>query len=101
MINVSAEAAKKVASLMNEEGKDLAASYVRVGVKSGGCSGLSYDMGIVDGPLTAFDRDIHSLALHMGAARQAGQPVTTGEIAIKTQGKAAAVVLKRRHLRQR
>ena len=50
MINVSAEAAKKVASLMNEEGKDLAASYVSVGVKSGGCSGLSYDMGIVDGP---------------------------------------------------
>jgi len=50
MINVSAEAAKKVASLMNEEGKDVASSYVRVGVKSGGCSGLSYDMGIVDSP---------------------------------------------------
>ncbi len=50
MINVSAEAAKRVASLMSEEGKDVAVSYVRVGVKSGGCSGLSYDMGFVDGP---------------------------------------------------
>lgn len=50
MINVSAEAAKKVASLMSEEGKDVANAFIRVGVKSGGCSGLSYDMGFVNTP---------------------------------------------------
>jgi len=50
MINVSAEAAKKVASLMSEEGKNVATAYIRVGVKSGGCSGLSYDMGFVNAP---------------------------------------------------
>jgi len=50
MINVSAEAAKKVASLMSEEGKDVATAYIRVGVKPGGCSGLSYDMGFVNAP---------------------------------------------------
>ena len=50
MINVSTEAAKKVANLMQEEGKDVVSAFVRVGVKSGGCSGLSYDMGFVDKP---------------------------------------------------
>jgi iron-sulfur cluster assembly protein len=50
MINVSAQAANKVASLMSEEGMDVATSYIRVGVKSGGCSGLSYDMGFVNAP---------------------------------------------------
>ncbi|HAB32462.1 MAG TPA: iron-sulfur cluster assembly accessory protein [Cryomorphaceae bacterium] len=50
MINVSTEAAKKVAHLMQEEGKDVVSAFVRVGVKSGGCSGLSYDMGFVDKP---------------------------------------------------
>ena len=29
---------------MQEEGFDPSAAYVRVGVKSGGCSGLSYDL---------------------------------------------------------
>lgn len=29
---------------MNEDGKDPATSYVRVGVQSGGCSGLLYDL---------------------------------------------------------
>jgi|TARA_B110000495_G_C22854102_1_gene498019 iron-sulfur cluster assembly protein len=48
MINVSTEAAKKVTSLMNEDGKSTDSSFVRVGVKSGGCSGLSYDMDFVD-----------------------------------------------------
>jgi iron-sulfur cluster assembly protein len=48
MINVSIEAAKKVTSLMKEDGKNTDSSFVRVGVKSGGCSGLSYDMDFVD-----------------------------------------------------
>ncbi len=29
---------------MTEEGYDLSKDYVRVGVKSGGCSGLSYEL---------------------------------------------------------
>lgn len=44
MIKVSETAKKKVSSLMEEEGFDPINDYVRVGVKSGGCSGLSYDL---------------------------------------------------------
>jgi len=44
MIKVSETAKKKVVELMSEEGYDATTDYVRVGVKSGGCSGLSYDL---------------------------------------------------------
>jgi len=44
MINVSETAKTKLAQLMTEEGFDPTNDYVRVGVKSGGCSGLSYDL---------------------------------------------------------
>ncbi|MFI8378378.1 HesB/IscA family protein [Leeuwenhoekiella sp. NPDC079379] len=44
MIKVSEDAKKKIATLMNEEGYDAVVDYVRVGVKSGGCSGLSYEL---------------------------------------------------------
>jgi len=44
MIKVSESAKKKVISLMEEDGFDATNDYVRVGVKSGGCSGLSYDL---------------------------------------------------------
>lgn len=44
MIKVSEEAKKKVSSLMSEEGFDVHNDYVRVGVRSGGCSGLSYEL---------------------------------------------------------
>ncbi|MFS4415351.1 HesB/IscA family protein [Maribacter sp. 2307ULW6-5] len=44
MIQVSETAKKKVISLMTEEGFDATKDYVRVGVKSGGCSGLSYEL---------------------------------------------------------
>ena len=44
MIKVSSSAKEKVAVLMQEEGFDLQSAFVRVGVKSGGCSGLSYDL---------------------------------------------------------
>ena len=40
MIQVSESASKKIASMMEEDGFDAAKDYVRVGVKSGGCSGL-------------------------------------------------------------
>lgn len=44
MIKVSETAKKRVALLMEDEGFNPATDYVRVGVKSGGCSGLSYDL---------------------------------------------------------
>lgn len=44
MITVSPEAKIKVAALMQEDGYDIATDYVRVGVTSGGCSGLSYEL---------------------------------------------------------
>jgi iron-sulfur cluster assembly protein len=44
MIKVASSAREKVSVLMQEEGFDPSSAYVRVGVKSGGCSGLSYDL---------------------------------------------------------
>ncbi len=44
MIKVSEDAKKRIASLMSEDGYDAAQDFVRVGVKSGGCSGLSYEL---------------------------------------------------------
>jgi iron-sulfur cluster assembly protein len=42
MVTVSEGAAKKLNSLIEESG--FKTSYVRVAVKGGGCSGLSYDL---------------------------------------------------------
>lgn len=44
MIKVSDTAKKKVVELMSEDGFNATSDFVRVGVKSGGCSGLSYDL---------------------------------------------------------
>lgn len=43
MITISPEAAQKLANLKKDEGKDDSA-FLRVEVKKGGCSGLSYKM---------------------------------------------------------
>lgn len=48
MIQVSETAKKRVINLMTEEGFDASKDYVRVGVKSGGCSGLSYELNFDD-----------------------------------------------------
>ncbi len=50
MIKVSESASKKIVDMMTDDGFDAANDYVRVGVKSGGCSGLSYDL--------SFDKNI-------------------------------------------
>ncbi len=42
MIKVSDNAKEKAAILMREDGFNPEADYIRVGVKSGGCSGLEY-----------------------------------------------------------
>lgn len=44
MIKVSDTAKKKVIELMTDDGFNAKTDFVRVGVKSGGCSGLSYDL---------------------------------------------------------
>ncbi|MEL4456612.1 iron-sulfur cluster assembly accessory protein [Lutimonas vermicola] len=44
MIEVSEKAKLKAIELMREDGYDASRDYIRVGVKSGGCSGLSYEL---------------------------------------------------------
>jgi len=44
MIKVSNTAKSKISQLMSEEGFNVENDFVRVGVKSGGCSGLSYEL---------------------------------------------------------
>ena len=44
MIQVSEKAKLKAIELMSDDGYDASKDYIRVGVKSGGCSGLSYDL---------------------------------------------------------
>ena len=44
MIHVSEQAKTQLESLMEADGYKVSESYVRVGVQSGGCSGLSYDL---------------------------------------------------------
>ncbi len=46
MIKVSDSAKSKLEALMREEGHAPESSYVRVGVTSGGCSGLSYKLNL-------------------------------------------------------
>ena len=48
MIKVSPNAQEKVSQLMREEGFNPTQDFVRVGVKSGGCSGLSYHLSFDD-----------------------------------------------------
>ena len=55
MIKVSETAKQRVMALMAEGGFDASRDYVRVGVKSGGCSGLSYEL-IFDKKTTETDK---------------------------------------------
>lgn len=55
MIKVSDTASKKIIEMMKDDGFDANKDYVRVGVKSGGCSGLSYELKF-DKELTENDK---------------------------------------------
>ena len=44
MISITDKARNTVKKLMTEDGFDYSTDFVRVGVKSGGCSGLSYQL---------------------------------------------------------
>lgn len=44
MITVTNSAKNKIKNLLNDEGKSIENFHVRVGVESGGCSGLSYKL---------------------------------------------------------
>ena len=44
MIKVSPQARDQVAQMMQNDGVDTNSHFVRVGIKSGGCSGLSYEL---------------------------------------------------------
>jgi iron-sulfur cluster assembly protein len=44
MIKVSDTARQRLENLITEKGQNLVDTYVRVGVNSGGCSGLSYEL---------------------------------------------------------
>ena len=44
MIQVSEQAKSKVIEMMKDDGFNYLTDFVRVGVKSGGCSGLSYEL---------------------------------------------------------
>ena len=53
MIKVSDQAKVKAVQLMTEDGFDPTQDYIRVGVKSGGCSGLEYVLN--------FDKEKHDI----------------------------------------
>lgn len=55
MIKVSEQAKQKAIQLMTEDGFNPESDYIRVGVKSGGCSGLEYVLKF-DNQLTDTDQ---------------------------------------------
>jgi iron-sulfur cluster assembly protein len=48
MITINQRALKHIKEIMQDEGMNTGTHYLRVGVKSGGCSGLSYIMDFDD-----------------------------------------------------
>jgi iron-sulfur cluster assembly protein len=61
---LSPAAAEVIRTAMQKEGMDLAESYLRVGVKGGGCSGMSYNLSFEKAP-TKFDQVQESEGIRM------------------------------------
>ena len=57
MIKVTPQARDQVVQMMNNDGVNTKTHFVRVGVKSGGCSGLSYELNF-DNNLSDTDKII-------------------------------------------
>lgn len=69
MIKVSDSASKKIVDMMKEDGFDASKDYVRVGVKSGGCSGLSYELKF-DKELTETDKVFEDNAVKIAVEKK-------------------------------
>ena len=66
MIKVSDTARSKISQLMTEDGFSIDQDFVRVGVKSGGCSGLSYELnfdGVIGENDKVFDQNNVKIAV--------------------------------------
>ncbi|HAH34361.1 MAG TPA: iron-sulfur cluster assembly accessory protein [Flavobacteriaceae bacterium] len=66
MIKVSDTARSKISQLMIEDGFSIDQDFVRVGVKSGGCSGLSYELnfdGVIGENDKVFDQNNVKIAV--------------------------------------
>lgn len=50
MINITEHAAQQALQIMSENDIDSGVSGIKLGVKSGGCSGLNYVLDIVESP---------------------------------------------------
>jgi iron-sulfur cluster assembly protein len=48
LVNVTDRAIQAIRDAMADEGKSEKDSYLRIAVKGGGCSGMMYDLAIVD-----------------------------------------------------
>lgn len=48
MIQITDKARDAILQTLQEEGRDLQSSYLRVGVQGGGCSGMSYKLAFDD-----------------------------------------------------
>jgi iron-sulfur cluster assembly protein len=60
MITLSETAAKEIKSIIQDQGLSDAQTRLRVGVKGGGCSGLSYMLDLTEEPKAEMDEEIES-----------------------------------------
>lgn len=69
MIKVSENAKSRIAQLMTESGFEISQDFVRVGVKSGGCSGLSYELNF-DKQLSENDKVFEDLGVKIAVDKK-------------------------------
>jgi iron-sulfur cluster assembly protein len=63
-LTITPSAAEVIRGAMQKEGVDPAAVYLRVGIKGGGCSGMSYNLSFDANP-TKFDQVMVSEGIRM------------------------------------